>query len=314
MNLTLYEAKERVTIGALWLEFGYPVGPGKSSKCPFHEDKSPSFSVFDEGRKWKCFAGCGEGDVIDFLAKAKNLSNEEACKEILRRAGANLNLHRGGIISETRRIAASSIKGILQSHRASRGRKPRAQYRRGGVCLHWMKTLLFAKVCEHPSWILTDASQRCAEARRIDRKPYPATGTLGERKSHTLGGSSKIWPVGIFPLFEEPWLKSIAIRFFSSKAGRTTSPLANLSPLRTRTSFLSRCLARAKAFARTRYRTSQSARNRRRASRRSGPGGHRTMGQTNSRGRGTGRILQLKKGDLCDIVAAGATHNDLRLF
>jgi hypothetical protein len=26
------------------------------------------------------------------------------------------------------------------------------------------------------------------------------------------------------------------------------------------------------------------------------------------------RSIQLKRGDLCDIVAAGATHNDLRLF
>ena len=47
-----------------------------------------------------------------------------------------------------------------------------------------------------------------AEARRIDRKPYPAIGSLGERKSHTLPGSSKSWPVGILPTgFEEPWLK-----------------------------------------------------------------------------------------------------------
>ena len=29
---------------------------------------------------------------------------------------------------------------------------------------------------------------------------------------------------------------------------------------------------------------------------------------------GVVRILQLKKHDLCDIVAAGVTHNDLRLF
>jgi 5S rRNA maturation endonuclease (ribonuclease M5) len=36
-------------------------------KCPFHADKNPSFSVKDG--HWKCWAGCGGGDVIDLLAK-----------------------------------------------------------------------------------------------------------------------------------------------------------------------------------------------------------------------------------------------------
>jgi hypothetical protein len=44
--------------------------------------------VFDDGRAWKCHTGCGEGSVIDFFVKAKGISEEEACKEILRRAGA----------------------------------------------------------------------------------------------------------------------------------------------------------------------------------------------------------------------------------
>ena len=76
-------------IADLWREFGYEGEPRKTCFCPFHENtRTPAFSVFDEGKGWKCHAGCGEGSVIDFLAKAKGLSEEEACKEILRRAGA----------------------------------------------------------------------------------------------------------------------------------------------------------------------------------------------------------------------------------
>jgi len=44
---------------------------GKEHKalCPFHDEKTPSFTVNDEMRLWKCF-GCGKsGDVYDFVAE-----------------------------------------------------------------------------------------------------------------------------------------------------------------------------------------------------------------------------------------------------
>lgn len=42
---------------------------GKDLKacCPFHADRSPSFTIFDRGKRFQCF-GCGaQGDVLDFL-------------------------------------------------------------------------------------------------------------------------------------------------------------------------------------------------------------------------------------------------------
>jgi CHC2-type zinc finger protein len=89
--LTLAEAKERVKIPQLWHLFGFPGEPKKQCRCPFHEDGNPSFSVYDDGRKWKCHAGCGEGSAIDFIAKAKNLSDEQACLELIRLAGDDPN-------------------------------------------------------------------------------------------------------------------------------------------------------------------------------------------------------------------------------
>ena len=72
----------------------------------------------------------------------------------------------------------------------------------------WLKTIVFARVCEQKAWILTDASGKCAEARRIDAKPFPAIGSLAERKSHSLAGSRKCWPVGLLPpAFDGPWLR-----------------------------------------------------------------------------------------------------------
>jgi hypothetical protein len=72
----------------------------------------------------------------------------------------------------------------------------------------WLKTLVFGYVCERECWIITDASKRSAEARRIDAKPFPALGTLAERKSHSLRGAKKSWPVGLLPGgLEEAWLR-----------------------------------------------------------------------------------------------------------
>jgi DNA primase len=47
--------------------------------CPFHDDKTPSFYVFDD-RHFKCF-GCGEyGDAIDFVEKLHGCDFNEALK------------------------------------------------------------------------------------------------------------------------------------------------------------------------------------------------------------------------------------------
>jgi hypothetical protein len=62
-----------------------------------------------------------------------------------------------------------------------------------------MGLLRFGEVCGFSSWIITDASGICAEGRRLDGKPDPATKQLGQRKAHTIRHSAKNWPVGILP-------------------------------------------------------------------------------------------------------------------
>ena len=48
-------------------------GRNFSGLCPFHNEKSPSFSVSQEKQIYKCF-GCGEaGNVISFVMKTKNM-------------------------------------------------------------------------------------------------------------------------------------------------------------------------------------------------------------------------------------------------
>lgn len=60
-------------------------GRNFSGLCPFHNEKSPSFSVSQDKQIYKCF-GCGEaGNVITFVMKNKNLPFVDAVKYLAER-------------------------------------------------------------------------------------------------------------------------------------------------------------------------------------------------------------------------------------
>jgi len=54
----------------------------RNLKCPFHEDKSPSFKIYTNKNCFVCF-GCGvRGSPIDFVMKYKNYDFKEAVEFI----------------------------------------------------------------------------------------------------------------------------------------------------------------------------------------------------------------------------------------
>lgn len=58
--------------------------------CPFHNEKTPSFSVNEEKGFYHCF-GCGEhGDIISFTMKSENIDFKEAIKELADMAGIKM--------------------------------------------------------------------------------------------------------------------------------------------------------------------------------------------------------------------------------
>ncbi|HKJ26898.1 MAG TPA: CHC2 zinc finger domain-containing protein [Anaerolineales bacterium] len=72
-------------------------GRGFIGRCPFHNDRNPSFYIYlvDSGWRFKCYGGsCGlEGDVIDFIGlqlhgQAWNNRNPAMFKDALRALGA----------------------------------------------------------------------------------------------------------------------------------------------------------------------------------------------------------------------------------
>ena len=55
--------------------------------CPFHSERTPSFTVFPATKTFYCF-GCGAGgDVITFVMKTENLDYLSAVEALAKRAG-----------------------------------------------------------------------------------------------------------------------------------------------------------------------------------------------------------------------------------
>ena len=65
-------------------------GSNQTGSCPFHSERTPSFTVFSASNSFYCF-GCGAGgDAITFVRKIENLEYEDAVEFLARRAGITI--------------------------------------------------------------------------------------------------------------------------------------------------------------------------------------------------------------------------------
>ena len=88
----LEEIRDRNDIEDL---IGSYVGLKKSGRisrglCPFHSEKTPSFTVYPDTQSYYCF-GCGKGgDAVTFIREIENLDYVEAVKFLAERAGLHM--------------------------------------------------------------------------------------------------------------------------------------------------------------------------------------------------------------------------------
>ena len=62
-------------------------GANYKARCPFHDEKTPSFNVRPDKGFYHCF-GCGaHGDAISFVREFEGLGFTDAVEELARRAG-----------------------------------------------------------------------------------------------------------------------------------------------------------------------------------------------------------------------------------
>lgn len=84
--------------------------------CPFHAERTPSFSVSRERQAWYCF-GCQEGgDVIAFVEKVEHLDFREALELLAERAGVELSRDRRPSPRQASRRRAVELHQRAQSY------------------------------------------------------------------------------------------------------------------------------------------------------------------------------------------------------
>lgn len=86
----IQEVKERADIVRVAEYFGIK----KKQCCPFHKEKTPSFSISQSKQIFKCF-GCGEGgDCITLVSKLLNINAYESAKQINNILGLGIDFGR----------------------------------------------------------------------------------------------------------------------------------------------------------------------------------------------------------------------------
>lgn len=83
----LAERNDIVEVVSEYVSLGKRSGANYFGLCPFHNEKTPSFSVSPEKQIYYCF-GCGKGGgVINFMMEIEQLSYPEAVERLAKRAG-----------------------------------------------------------------------------------------------------------------------------------------------------------------------------------------------------------------------------------
>jgi DNA primase len=130
--------------------------------CPFHSEKSPSFTVDPEKKLYYCF-GCHEGgSVLDFVMKLDKLSFPEALELVARKTGVELVREGGQTVDEgagRRREeltdlyerVTKSFHYILLSKET--GRSARDYLARRGVSTEMIKNFRLGYAPEDRNWL-----------------------------------------------------------------------------------------------------------------------------------------------------------------
>jgi hypothetical protein len=176
-----------------------PARDGVKFRSPLRPDQNPSCSI--ENERLTDWSRGESFDAISLYAVKKGITNRNAIFELAEHLGLKSVEDQP---SQRKPSPLGSLASLVlrepseedfQSILTTRKLPPEGQA--GLLLAYSLGVLGFTEVTRHPCWILTDSSKQCAEARRLDGKNFPVVGDIGERKAHTLKGSTKSWPVGL---------------------------------------------------------------------------------------------------------------------
>jgi DNA primase len=91
-------------------------GQNYKALCPFHEEKTPSFTVSASKQIYKCF-GCGKaGNVINFISEYEKISHQEAAVRIAEKIGMKISTPKTANKTDTKQSILYKIYNLAAKH------------------------------------------------------------------------------------------------------------------------------------------------------------------------------------------------------
>lgn len=169
--------------------------------CPFHQEKTPSFTVNEEKQIFHCFGCHAGGNVFKFLMEYKSISFIEAVQEVAEQVGITLNFQNEELISPDSEIeelfdinvfAAKYFSDNLLKNEA--GQQARVYLEKRNVKIQTQK--IFGLGYALPGW---DNFLRFASENKIDLEKAKMLGLIDAKDGG--GFYDKFRSRIIFPIF-----------------------------------------------------------------------------------------------------------------
>jgi len=169
--------------------------------CPFHNEKTPSFTVSEDKQIYHCFGCHSGGNVFKFIMEYEKISFIESVQEMAHRYGINIDVNEKDlsdrqseqeILFDINTEAAKFFSGNLLSH--SNGDIAREYFQKRKVKLQTMRA--FGLGYSLPGW---DNFVSYAQEKKLDLERTISLGLIGQGKDGRLYDrfSGRI----IFPIF-----------------------------------------------------------------------------------------------------------------
>ena len=162
------------------------IGNRLTGLCPFHNEKTPSFSVYTDNQFFICYGCQAKGDVFDFVEKIEGLSFFEALKKLAEQNGIPLPKQSlasddatklRAVLYEMHEIAADHFRDNLA---ANNGAATRAYLKQRGVTEESVRQFGLG---------LAESGQRLLrifESRRFSKEQMEESGLIGRRDDGSL--------------------------------------------------------------------------------------------------------------------------------
>ena len=95
--------------------------------CPFHDDTNDSFHIYLDDKHYHCFGCLEHGNLIDFVAKMRNLEYREAAKQLAQTVGLEVPTPRTRVLDQTQQQVHDILGRANSLYRQALKQNPEAR-------------------------------------------------------------------------------------------------------------------------------------------------------------------------------------------